>query len=172
MKTKFLISILLLIAVAVSAQLPTVSTKIKNVGASKQGEYISFNKNLTDTLKSGDTLFYKFEITHTNEINPYVVQNWKLIAADTTVTVTFWQSMDGITTASRSWIQIYNTTTLPVTTSAYAKSVTATSANTVNYDFGQDMAFLSSRYLGIRYIAKTKTGFKSIPYGTVKNNIK
>lgn len=171
MKKLFSIIALISIVLFASAQLP-ISTKIKNVGLVKQGEYISYDKNYTDTLKSGDTLFYKFEVTHTNEIVPYVVQNWKLVSADTTVTVTFWQSMDGVTTASRSWLQIYNTTTLPVTTSAYSKTVTATSANTANYNFSQDMAFLGSRYLGIRYIAKTKTNFKSIPYGTVKVNIK
>jgi hypothetical protein len=167
MKKFILFSVMAVFTMCLMAQIPAVS-KITQTFTIEQGKAVSFNTNYADTLKSGDTLFFIIPVEHKDYVYPYITQYWKFVAVDTTVLVTFWQSMTGSQTVDAEWYQINNTTTLPVTLSAYAKTVTATSGNAADYSFKEEMAWFDSRYLGIRYIARVKTGFKSCPYGTVK----
>ena len=196
MKKYFLFAALLTLTLGLSAQLP-VSTKVKTLGAiSDQGigapSIATFNAAKTDTLKSGDTLFYKVLINHGSVGYPYISQLTKLVANDTTATATFWQSVDG----STNWQQIKylsQTTTLVFDTTKYAKgttgkfwdlysaSGTSVNAETVwsvtvnkstttgtNFSFWRQNAKFESQYLGIRFIASTKSGFKTIYYGSVR----
>jgi hypothetical protein len=148
--------------VAIQAQLP-VASKIKTMTAVQQGYTANFNSSYTDTLKSGDTLFYVCAVTHYNEVNPYLQVNFNKIAADTTAVVTLWQSMTGVTTSSTSWNQVKSGSS----PSAWSATI---SANT-EYDGHSLPIWFAGRYIGIRFIGKTKTGFKTRPYGTVKFNI-
>jgi len=140
-----------------------VSSKIETHTNITQGSVCKFNSDKLDTLKSADTLSYVFQVLHANSVNPYITQKFDMKAADTTVTLTFYQSADGI-----NW-HVLNAGTSP---SAYTKSVTATSGNNVNYVGASDIVWFEAPYLKIMYVAKAKTGFKSIPYGSVKFNIK
>jgi hypothetical protein len=174
MKNIFLIATLICFAFSTFAQLPTVSSKIKTGYSVKQGNFITLNPTLSDTLASGDTLFYVVSIEHTNMVYPFIVEQWKKTStADTIVIATYWQSINGFTTAAQatsnsniatSWKQL-NYGTSP---GAYSRTVTVTSASTNEIDFWQNIIWFQGRYLGIRYIARAKSGFKYIPQNIIK----
>lgn len=139
-----------------------IASKVHTSRQLNQGDYVTFNTSYADTLKSGDTLSYVFPVTHINCLWPYMTQKFRLVANDATVTVKFYQSMDGIT---------YYQVLAGGTPSAYTKTVATTSGSSVQYSFIQDTAQFESRYLKVMYFAAVNSGFKTIPYGTVKLNL-
>lgn len=140
-----------------------IASKVKDLGAINQGGFVEVNPFLKDTLKSGDTISYKVRISHANDVNLYQVQKFKKIAADTSVAVSFWQSMDGT-----NWYAVQAGSS----PSAYTKTVTATNNYNTEYIGEIDQVYFVSRYYKVMFIAKAKTGFKSIPYGSIAVLIK
>ncbi len=134
------------------------ASKVKGFGYStgiKEGEVAYANPRKQDTLKSGDTLAYVAKLLTSTIAYPYVSQNWSLISSDTTVTLTVYQSNDGV-----KW-HIVQAGASPTN---YTKSITNTATTgTAQYHFLTDQAYLGGVYIKFMYIAKTKTGFKSIP---------
>ena len=129
-----------------------------------QGEFVSFDLTLKDTIKSADTVSYVFPVLHTNAINFIVDFRMKLVANDTTVAMTALESMDGITYYPINFGAVG-------TTSAYGKTV-AKGNTSVEYNGASDAAWFEGRYLKLMFIAKTKSGFKKIFSGYVKFNIR
>lgn len=163
MKKIFTISIIALICASVSAQLP-VTSKIKTQPTQITASLgsVAFNASYSDTLKSGDTLFYKWSVAHTGIIYPYISLLKKNVASDTTFTVTFWQSVDG----SHNWVQVLNTTTPTAWATDIAKTITGT-----DISFWRSVGYFESTYLGMRLISKTKSGCKNIAYGSIRINV-
>ena len=250
MKKIIFISLLFLSVVGL-AQLP-VSTKIKNLATLEAGKISTINAAYADTLKSGDTLFYKVLVNHSYVGYPYISLITRLVANDTTSTLTLWQSVDGtqnwqqITKVSQLTTLLFDTTAIygrggnnvstmiSDTTLVYGRggngqsdvlydttkimnhvspslkalysakiteknrqlysssgltknrslySATGTSYNTeavwnitvakassgsCDVSFWRNNARFESQYLGIRFIAKTKSGFKAVYYGSVR----
>lgn len=132
---KKIICFLLIAGLALNtfAQLPTGNTtglhskahKVITLGAINDNGTIGvINPNKTDTLYSADTLFYKVLVNHTSEGYPYLSINTKVGTTDTTKnttsTITFWQSVDGV----NNWqqiTQVSQTTTLLFDTTLLVK---------------------------------------------------
>ncbi len=165
---KKLISIIFLTAFVIStfAQLP-VASKVKTLGTVQaNGITVAINPSLSDTLKSNDTLFYKIPVSHSNIGYPYISQLYKRAAgADTSVvTITFWQSVDGI----HNWVPIKAGSSPSAFSVSLTKAVQL--AGKIEIDFWQNIVWFQSSYLGIRYVATTVSGFKGIYYGSVRFN--
>lgn len=171
---KRLITILAIIglcAFSLSAQLP-IAKKIKTLGTIAEKPsgtaptILKFNTLYTDTLKSGDTLFYKVPIVHSTLGYPSVVFSNKLVTAgkDTVSTLTFWQSYDG-----SKWVQC-NTVSNAYSLSAYSATVPKSTTTINEYSFWSNNIKFEGQYLGIRFIAKTRSLFKTIPYGSIRFN--
>ena len=162
---KKLFSILFLAAFVAStfAQLP-LSTKVKSIGpVSENGLTIAINTSLADTLKGGDTLFYKVITNHAFAVYPYLSLIEKQAGTrDTTALLTFWQSVDG----SHNWVQVLNTT------SPTAWSTTLAKATKTDVDFWRSVGWFSSTYLGIRLIStgSSSSTYKNIYYGSIRIN--
>lgn len=158
-KLLFLFSILAALLAANAQQ----AKKIHNLPITSQGQFLSFNANLHDTLGSNDTLTYIVPVTHTNLITPLHVVNFKTVdtIGDTTVTIKFYESMDNITYFA-----------VKADTSDYTKTVSSPGTSNNEYNGNFDAEFFDSRYYKIMFFSKTKTGFKTIPYGYIKFNIK
>jgi hypothetical protein len=150
----------LILSINLMAQVPGVTKKVKTLSPSlASGLIANINNSLADTLKSGDTLFYKVVVTHDRVGFPYLSILKKVVATDTTADVTFWQSVDG----THNWLQVKNTTSPTAWSTTLAKSTLAT-----EYDFWQNVAWFRSQYLGIRFIQRVKSGSKVIVYGSVR----
>jgi hypothetical protein len=171
---KRLITILMMfdmILFSVSAQLP-IAKKIKTLGAIAEKPsgvmptILKFNTAYSDTLKSGDTLFYKVPIIHSTLGYPVVVFSPKLIQAgkDTISTLTFWQSYDGV-----KWVQC-NAVSNAYSPSAYSATVPKSTTTINEYSFWTNNIKFEGQYLGIRFIAKTRSLFKTCYYGSIRYN--
>jgi hypothetical protein len=140
---KKIICFLLIAGLALNtfAQLPTGNTtglhskahKVITLGAINDNGTIGvINPNKTDTLYSADTLFYKVLVNHTSEGYPYLSINTKVGTTDTTKnttsTITFWQSVDGV----NNWQQI--TQVSQTTTLLYDTTMIVKPANGILFD--------------------------------------
>jgi hypothetical protein len=142
----------------VIAQLPS---KIHTVKVSA-GTYVALPLASADTLISGDTIAYVFQIEHSTNVDlSFDVRN-KIVANDTSVAVTFWESLDGIT---------YYAVLAGSTPSAYTKTIAKGAGNT-SWVCASDYCWFGMRYLKVMFIAKPKTGFKKIFYGYLKTNLR
>jgi hypothetical protein len=160
MRKLFLLLIILVGDLSLSAQ---VSSKVRNVGKFEQGQNITFDASLTDTLKSNDTVSYVFQISHANEVDLIIDQRNKLVAADTAITLNFMESSDGIT---------YTPVLAGSSPSAYTKSILKSAPANVTYICDSDICWFSEKYLKLMYISKTKAGFKKILSGNLRTNIR
>jgi hypothetical protein len=165
---KRLFSILFLVALVATtfAQLPTTAkVKVLNT-VQPNGMTTAINPSYADTLKSADTLFYKIPINHGLVGFPYISQLFRKTAgADTSViTVTFWQSVDGV----HNWVPVK----AGASPSAYSVSLTKAiqKVGQIEIDFWQNIVWFQSSYLGVRYVATTVSGFKGVYYGSIRFN--
>jgi hypothetical protein len=172
MKKILNILIFSLVALSISAQAPIASKWRTQSGGFYQsyipvGTEKPFNLTFADTLKSGDTLFYVFPFSNGGAPRDFSVnsifQKFKLITADSAVTITFWKSQDGV-----KWDTLKAGATSPT---AYSKSIAKTGTTTyINYNGLVDNSlYYDGNYFAIRYRAAVKTSFKTIPYGVVSN---
>ena len=172
MKKIFNILVFSLIAFTISAQAPIASKCRTQTGGFYQsyipiGTEKPFNLTFADTLKSGDTLFYVFPFSNGGSSRDFTVisdfQKFKLVSADSAVTITFWKSQDGV-----KWDTLKAGATTPT---AYTKSVAKTGTTTyIDYNGLVDNSFYyDGNYFAIRYRASIKTNFKTIPYGVVSS---
>lgn len=128
------------------------------------GKYIAFNSNKADTLKTNDTISYVFVCQHQQSVNPIIDLRPLLVAADTTIALSVFESMDGVT--------YYNCNYGAVGTSTqYTKTVAKGSTN-IEYNGASDAIWFEARYLKLMFISKPKSGFKKILSGYVKMNIR
>lgn len=165
MKKIFASFLFITLSVVLFAQVPKVTTKVKTLGAINPGVILPINSSLTDTLKSTDTLFYKVQINHSDVGYPYISLLLKggIAGTDTaTVTVTFWQSVDGKT----NWTQVLNTTSPTAWATSLTKAVQK--AGGMDIDFWRSIAWFRSQFLGIRLICGTSASEKAIYYGSVR----
>ena len=175
MKKIFIISILACLGIALFSQAPIASKwRVQSGGWYNQnlplGTEKSFNNNTpaADTLKSGDTLFYVFPFSNAGLAKEYVTisvyQKFKLVAADSAITETFWHSQDGI-----KW----DTLKAGASPVAYTKAIAKTSSYYAIWNGFIDInKYYTGNYFAIRYGAAVKSGFKTIPSGvvsTIKN---
>jgi hypothetical protein len=167
MKKIFILVFLTAFTASMFAQVPKVATKVKSLaGLSANGLTIAVNPSYADTLKSTDTIFYKTLVNHSNIGYPYVSLLFKGVAgADTaTVTVTFWQSVDG----THNWTQVLNTTSPTAWATSLTKAVQK--AGGMDIDFWRSVGWFQSTYLGVRLICGTSSSFKGIYYGAIRFN--
>ena len=155
-------------AMIVSAQAPTISTKIKTSKPVQVGYEQTFNVSLKDTLKSGDTLFYIFPISTNGAKKYYVIpslsQDFKLVSADAAVTATFYESFNG--TKWDTIKQKYAKTT-------YSKTISLTTGYHKYYNGMVDsVIYFDMDYYAVRYIAATNSSFKTIPSGRFQTILK
>ena len=175
-KILILLSLVAFISFTINAQLPTVAKKIKTyIPIQDNGGIQPLNATYSsgvlssypDTLKSGDTLFYKLPIKHARVGFPYLSLNTKLVANDTTSKIDFWQSVDGV----NNWQRIYKDSTgIAVPTIWYPTLIAKSTTKGTVLSFWQVAARFESQYLGVRIIANVKSGFKTIYYGSYRFN--
>ena len=162
MKRLLLFVGMLLIVATTFAQLPklNLTKKLKTLSTvSANGLTVAINPVKADTVKSGDTLFYKVPINHSFKGYPYISLLQKLVTADTVATLTFWQSVDG----ANNWQQVLNTA------SPTAWAITLAKGNTgTDISFWRSIGWFESNWLGIRIIAKPKSNHKKIFYGSIR----
>ena len=155
----FILSVLFIaFAFTVNAQL---ASKVRTLKVINQGEFVSYNSTLKDTLKSNDTLAYVLPITHIANVSFELELRSKIVANDTTVTVKFFESIDGVN---------YYSTVAGSSPSAYTKTF-AKGASDVIYVSASDICWFKGRYLKIMFIGATKTGLKKCLYGNIKTVI-
>jgi hypothetical protein len=164
MKKIFSLIFLAVFAVSVFAQLP-VKTKIHD-GSGNAGTIMTFNKNLSDTLKSGDTIAYRFLINHSKVSYAYISELTKLVANDTTVYVKYFQSVDG--SSNLQQLRGIGAASAPTYNDTIAKSTT-TGRDIDLYRKNPGVPF-SSQYFIIWLKAPVKSGFKTILYGSTRIN--
>ena len=158
---KKFIFLLAFIGLFVSSQ-AQVASKVHSLGTIAAGNEIKFNIAKLDTLKSNDTLSYTVRITKFNEVNLSQQISFKLVAADTAVTIKYYQSYDGIV-----WVTMKDSSE-----SAYTNAIAKTSALTVDYHGINDQCIFDAKYLKVMFVGKTKAGFKTIPYGYISTLLK
>jgi len=132
---------------------------------SQTATYQSFGNTAADTIRAADTLSYKFSVDHTNMITPYIQLKWtKILAANPTVTVAFFQSNDNIN---------YKPILKGKYLSSYTKTLSPTA--TTNYDISlrNDTASFEGRWVKMQIITSSSTASttKAGVGGTVKFNI-
>lgn len=169
MKKILFFSLLALICAFLSAQAP-IASKIKTYTNVAQGVWQAFNTTSSgshlDTLKSGDTLMYVFQVTHyntaTGKVNvdkkkcyPYLYQKFGIAAADTAVDIAFYTSIDGT-----NWVALTAGSSPSAWTTTRAKAATWAEINGWS-----GAAWFVGDYFAERLICKTKTGCKLVPYG-------
>jgi hypothetical protein len=170
MKRLVSLLIFMFIGVGLFGQLPKIASKVKTLGTISEKPVgtaptiIKFNALLTDTLKSTDTLFYKIPIIHSTVGYPYVTIRPKLIANDATATVTFWQSFDGV-----RWTQCNSVSNAYVLT-AFTATVPVSTTLINEYSFWASNIKFDSQWFGMRFIAATNAGFKTLYYGSIRFN--
>ena len=168
MKNIYLILILFAGMFGVSAQTP-VATKIKTLPALNDGNglTIPINVSYSDTVKSGDTLFYKVLVGHNYVIYPYISILTKSLTStkDTTTLLSLWQSVDGV----HNWQRLYRDS-VSVMVPYYGLTLAKSTTTGTELDFWRYKLLFQSTYLGIRLIGKTKSGFTGIYYGSVRVN--
>ena len=176
MKKLFSLLFLLAIALTVFAQVPKISSKVKNLGSVSPGTIVQINPSLTDTVLNGDTIFYKLIVNHDAFVTGYIsLLHKKPGSRDTTSTLTYWQSVNGID----NWHQLTKGKAL----SAYSLLIDTTSINNATVgskgheiSFLRDTAYFESQYLGLRIISNgpatgTKKGYyKPIYTGSIRFN--
>jgi hypothetical protein len=157
--------IILILAIALISTLSYSqrASKIHTASVVNQGEYVQFDATLTDTLKSNDTVTYVFPVTHVNGIYPIIDLREKLKSTgDTTIAMTVYESMDGIT---------YYAVNAGSSPSAYTKTL-AKSVTGIEYNGASDVVWFESRYLKLMFVSPARTGFKKILSGYIKFTIK
>lgn len=162
---KKLFSLIFMVAFISTFTFGQVASKVHTSSTVNQGEFISFNSDLADTLTSNDTISYVFPVRHANSVNLIVGMRNKLVANDTSIAVTFYSSFDGVTYVPINYGAVG-------TSSAYTKTIAKSAASYVEWNGASDAAWFEGRYLKIMYISKTKSGFKKILYGSVKFNVR
>jgi hypothetical protein len=162
MKKIFSLIFIAVFAVSVFAQLP-VKTKIHD-GSGNAGTIMTFNKNLSDTLKSGDTIAYRFLINHSKISYAYISELTKLVANDTTVYVKYFQSVDG--SSNLQQLKAVGAASAPTYNDTISKSTTTGR----DIDFFRKSLPFGSQYLIIWFKAPVKSGFKTILYGSTRIN--
>ena len=165
MKKIFSLFLLATLTISLFAQLPT-GTKTKNGGSLAIGLICPFNGQLTDTLKSGDTIAYKFLVTHGKVSYAYISELTKLVANDTTVYVKYFQSVDGKTNLQQ--LKGIGAASPPTYNDTIAKSTT-TGRDIDLYRKNPGVPF-ASQYFIIWFKAPVKSGFKTILYGSARVN--
>jgi len=200
MKKIVILFCIIVVCISVQAS-PTfpVSKKIKywtsitdnggNIIPIQGGSYGTYNPLYLDTLGSADTLVVIFPLHYptltqngSNSANipystntfPYIVESWKSTGTHDTanVTVTYWQSLDGTVSANAvnyNWFQV----TAGASPSAYSKTEAVRKIDQAYFetDFARTIVWFNARYLAIRYISATKSGFKMCPKVTLRNNV-
>jgi len=154
---KKLIVLLSIMFVFVAAQAQTTRT----LTAIKGGLTQSFNLTYADTIESGETLNFILTVNHTEQTAVSIQQFAKVVAADTTIVLTIYESMDGT-----NWTRFqYNNSGAQAD---YAALTVAKGA--VNISYTPDVAgcYLRGRYIKLAYVASTKSGFKKIVSGYIK----
>lgn len=159
-KLVFLLSFLVVGMIAIAQ-----TTTTRTLGLVDQGNAKTYNSTLADTLKSQNTLNFVFKVNHVNDVNIAIAQTQTVVANDTTVAMTLYESMDGIKWFKIQYSNSGTQTDLPTYTLA---------KGTANVSYFPEMkeATLRMRYLKIAYVALNKTGFKKLISGEVKFNIK
>ena len=168
---KKLFSLLFLASFVLTAftQVPVITSKVKTLGTLQtNGLTVAINPLLADTLKSGDTLFYKINTFHSATSYPYLsLIEKKAGSNDTTALLTFWQSVDG----THNWQQVLNTATPTAWNTTLAK------ATAIDLDFWRSIGWFQSTYLGVRIISNgpaaptaKNTYYKNIYYGSIRLN--
>jgi hypothetical protein len=157
----FILSIICLFAAfAIQAQ------TTKTLAPMTSGAYQGFNSVTTafvDTIKSGETYNYVVQVKHAEQVALAIQQIGKVVAADTTVILTIYESMDGV-----------NWTVLQYNNSGSQGNLAALTLakGALNQAITPDVSgcYLRGRFLKLTYVAPTKTGFKKILYGYIKIN--
>ncbi len=176
MKKILSLIVILFIGLTVFAQMPKVSTKIKNLGSAQAGIITPINISFTDTVTKGDTVVYLLLVNHPSFVTPYIsLLHKKPGTRDTTSQLTYWQSVDGKT----AWHQI----TKGKAQSAYSLLLDTTSIKNATQanqsheiSFLRDTAYFESQYLAIRIISNGATSgsklsyYKPVYYGSIRIN--
>jgi hypothetical protein len=162
------------------------------------GQWGSWNTLGTDSLKSNDTMVVVFPIFNptfnTKEGNtlfpnicyPYITFDFESGVTDTAtiaanVTVTYWGSMTPdlvtatATTTNYHWFQLKYGNNTDVQRGVYAPtalSVVKTSGVWFEHDFVGAQVFTPARYVAVRLISATKSGFVKKPIIKLRNNTK
>ncbi len=162
------------------------NTTLADTLASQDTIFVVFPVYYPDRYaKVGQTL----DIPFVENLNPYFNFKWQSGGVHDTVsvTVTYWQSLTGnitFTTGKGSdWFPVtYGTTSnapvgnLSGVTQSLRLNTKSNSTNTLDpysvfeYDFARQLVWFNARFVGIRIIAGTKSGFKGIPVITLRNN--
>ena len=154
----------LFIGISLFAQVPIITSKVKNLSVSENGLSVAINPSLSDTLKNGDTIFYKVLVNHSFAVYPYLSLIEKQTGTrDTTALLTFWQSVDG----THNWQQVTNTAT------PTAWAITLAKATATEVDFWRSIGWFNSTYLGVRLIGggkKTGYTYYNCYYGSIRIN--
>jgi|YelNatPaOPRAMG01_1025707.scaffolds.fasta_scaffold38094_3 hypothetical protein len=178
MKKLFSILFLAAFTLTMFAQVPKITSKVKNLGSVSPGTILSINSNLADTITNGDTIFYKIVCNHDGFVTPYIsLLHKKPGSRDTSSVMTYWQSVNGVD----NWQPVLKGKAL----SSYSATIDTTSINNATvgnkghtYSFLRDTAYFESQYLGIRIISNGATSggkkgyYKPIYYGSIRFNKK
>ena len=152
-----LLSIILVLVSFVSFGQATTETLTEM----KNGHFRTFNSTYADTLTSADTLNIVVLTKNYDGLNFAVDQRQTAVANDTTVTVTFYESMDGVT-----WHRVQKSNS-----GAQANldsTVLAKGSDPVSITPEVSEGKIRMRYLKIEYVSPTQAGFKKVIYGTLK----
>jgi len=178
MKKLFSILFLAALTITMFAQMPKISSKIKDLGSVSPGTILSINTSLSDTITNGDTIVYKMIINHDGQVSPYLsLIHKKSGSRDTTTGLTYWQSVNG----KDNWKQVVKgkaqgAYSLTIDTTS-TKNATETSRGR-DISFLRDTAYFESQYFGLRFISNGATSggkkpyYKPIYYGSIRFNKK
>jgi len=158
--------ILIIIGIIISSMIFLMSatgtlTVNKTQKSCTQGQYVDFGGAKSDTIIASDTVNYYLFCEHTNDVTPYISFTWTKTTGNPTVTLKFYQSLDGV-----------NYTAVPTRgTSAYTKTITPTASTSYYYSFQKDTVLFEGRFLEVSIITPVTT-CKAIIGGRVKFTIK
>ena len=167
---------ILTITVSLFAQMPVITSKIKNLGVSSPGVIVQINPSLADTFGYGDTLFYKVAFNHDAAGFPYIsLLHKKLGTRDTTATISYYQSVNGVNWQPLKKGKALSTYTTSIDTTSISNATY--SSNNRDISFLRDTCYYESQYVGIRIIVNgpstgsKKTYYRPRYYGSIRLNI-
>ena len=158
MKKFLILSLIMFAGLFASAQ---QASKIHTYSCD-EGKFVNFNVNSRDTLKSNDTITFVFNVAHQHEVNAIIDLYSAVNTSDTSVAITFYESMDGTN---------YVVMNYGASPGAYTKTL-AKGTTHIEYNGASDIAWFESRYFKIMCISKTKSGCRKVLKGAIKFNIR
>lgn len=147
--------------------LPSQAQINRTLAPITQGQFSLFGSNtqaVSDSIAVSGTNSYIIPVTHVNDVTLYGSFNWTKIGAGTaTLTLSYFQSTDGVT---------YYPLTKGTQNTVYTKVLTLAASTNTELNLSGDSVKFAGRYLKVQLATSATASVKGKYWGLIKTNIK